>query len=88
MGGALYPSSSVILYQPYIIFDGFMDVMRVNDSGGTANIVLNCESQLISLERPNTRRYTPEDQKIDFPNDLGLDYVAGLQDDEIIWGRG
>tara|TARA_Y100000114_G_scaffold150652_1_gene166395 strand:- start:802 stop:1719 length:918 start_codon:yes stop_codon:yes gene_type:complete len=88
MGGSLLPSSSIILGQPYTIFDGFMDVMRLNDSGGNANIALNCESQLVALERPNTRRYTPEDQKIDFPNDEGLDYVAGLQDDEIIWGRG
>tara|TARA_R100001460_G_scaffold2629_1_gene8370 strand:- start:5439 stop:6392 length:954 start_codon:yes stop_codon:yes gene_type:complete len=88
MGGSLSPSSDIIIYQPYTIFDGFMDVMRLSDSGGTANISVNCESQLIALERPNTRRYTPEDQKIDFPNDEGLDFVAGLQDDEIVWGRG
>ena len=88
MGGSIIMNTDIIIYQPYTIFDGFMDVMRLNDSGGTANIALNCESQLIALERANTRRYTPEDQKIDFPNDEGLDYVAGLQDDEIIWGRG
>ena len=88
MGGQIYGSGDIIIYQPYTIFDGFMDIMRLNDSGGTANIVVNCESQLIALERPNTRRYTPEDQKIDFPNDKGLEYVAGLQDDEIVWGRG
>ena len=88
MGGQLYGSSNIVIYEPYTIFDGFMDVMRLTDSGGTANIALSCESQLIALERPNERRYTPEDQKIDFPTDEGLDYVAGLQDDEIVWGRG
>ena len=88
MGGEIYMSTGIVIYQPYTIFDGFMDIMRLNDSGGTANISVSCESQLIALERPNTRRYTPEDQKIDFPDDKGLEYVAGLQDDEIIWGRG
>tara|TARA_R100000329_G_scaffold150419_2_gene143300 strand:- start:41 stop:994 length:954 start_codon:yes stop_codon:yes gene_type:complete len=88
MGGSVVGYSSIIVSDTYTIFDGFMDVMRLTDSGGKANISVNCENQLIALEKPNTRRYTPEDQKIDFPNDKGLEYVAALQDDEVIWGRG
>ena len=88
MGGSLTGYSSIIVSDPYTIFDGFMDIMKVNDSGGRANIALDCESQLIALEKPNTRRYTPEDQKIDFPNDKGLEFVASIQDDEVVWGRG
>tara|TARA_Y100000114_G_C11746366_1_gene321816 strand:+ start:792 stop:1745 length:954 start_codon:yes stop_codon:yes gene_type:complete len=88
MGGSVIGYNSIIVSDSYTIFDGFMDVMRVNDSGGKANISLNCENQLIALEKPNIRRYTPEDQKIDFPTDKGLEYVAALQDDEVVWGRG
>jgi hypothetical protein len=40
---------------------------------------------MIDLLRPKTRRYTGEDQKIDFPSDLGFDFVPELQDQQIIW---
>ena len=88
MGGTVEASGDIIVSDPYTIFDGFMDVMKVEDSGETATVNVSCESSLIALERAKTRRYTPEDQAIDYPNDKGFEYVAALQDDEIIWGRG
>lgn len=88
MGGSITGYSSVIVSDPYTIFDGFMDIMELSDSGNKANITLRCESQLISLQKTNVRRYTPEDQKIEYPNDLGLEYVTSIQDDEVVWGRG
>ena len=33
------------------------------------------------------RRYTSEDQKIDYPNDKGLEFVAEIAEKEIVWGR-
>tara|TARA_R110002020_G_scaffold437862_1_gene648191 strand:+ start:925 stop:1827 length:903 start_codon:yes stop_codon:yes gene_type:complete len=88
MGGTVTGTDSLIVSDPYTIFDGFIDVMKVEDGGETANVSVACESSLIALERPKVRRYTPEDQAIDYPNDKGFEYVAALQDDEIIWGRG
>jgi len=41
---------------------------------------------LIDLERARVRRYTPEDQKINFPNDKGLDFVSDLTDKVVQWG--
>jgi hypothetical protein len=64
-----------------------MDTMGIEDSGDTANIGLTAESRLIDLERSRERRYTSEDQKIDYPNDKGLEFIADLQDKEIVWGR-
>ena len=40
---------------------------------------------MIDLQRPKSRRYTKEDQQIDFPTDLGFDFVPELQDIQIIW---
>ena len=88
MGGTVAGNGDRVISDPYTIFDGFMDVMKVEDSGDTATVGVSSESQLISLERPLVKRYTPEDQAITYPNDKGLEYVAGIQDDEIIWGRG
>jgi len=69
------------------MFSGRMDTMSIKDSGDTANISLTAESRLIDLERSRERRYTSEDQKIDYPNDKGLEFIADLQNQEIVWGR-
>ena len=33
------------------------------------------------------RRYTPEDQKLDYPLDEGFSSVASLQDKQVAWGK-
>ena len=42
---------------------------------------------LIDLEKPSNKRYTSEEQKAIYPDDLGLDFVVDLQDMPIAWGR-
>ena len=42
---------------------------------------------MIDLERARVARYTSGYQKSAYPGDLGLDFVEGLQDKEITWGR-
>jgi hypothetical protein len=80
-------SSGAVVADPYLIFDGRMDVMTIDDTGETATISLSAESRLIDLQRPRISRYTPEDQKAEHPNDTGLDYVPVIQDVAIQWGR-
>ena len=82
--GAL--SSGAVVADPTLIFDGRMDVMTIEDSGDTCTISLTLESRLIDLERSRVRRYTTEDQKINFSNDKGFDYVADLTDKQVNWG--
>ena len=83
--GAL-DSSNAVVSDPYLLFSGRMDLMSIDDSGDTANINVTAESRLIDLDRTRERRYTSEDQKIDFPNDKGLEFITDLQDKEIVWG--
>lgn len=74
---------------PYLAFSGRMDVMDIDEGPEVSTISLSCENRLVDLERPKIRRYTSEDQKIDFPSDLGLDFVAGINDGKsVIWGKG
>lgn len=70
------------------IFSGLMDQMNIEDTGQTLTVEVTVENRLIDLERPRVRRYTSEDQKRFYPNDLGFDFVNDLQDKEIVWGRG
>jgi hypothetical protein len=80
-------SGGSIVADPILQFEGRLDVPAIEDGPETATISISYESELIDLERARERRYTPEDQAIDFPGDLGFDYVAALQDAQITWGR-
>ena len=83
--GAL--SSGAVVADPYVLFSGRMDTMTIDDSGTAADITVTAESRLIDLDRARNRRYTTEDQKIDYPDDKGLEFIADLQDKQILWGR-
>lgn len=71
---------------PVLLYKGRMDVMETEEDGETATIRLASESRARSVQDKNERRWTPEDQHIDFPNDKGFDQVAALQDTEIVFG--
>ena len=84
--GAL-DSVGAVVSSPYELFSGFMDTMVIADEAETASHSITLENRLVDFERARVRRYTSEDQKIDFPNDKGLEFVADLQEKEILWGR-
>jgi hypothetical protein len=81
-------SSNTFVTDPIILFRGFMDIMSINESAETATIGVTVENRLIDFERPRVFRYTSEDQKIKYPDDLGFDFVNDLQDKKIRWGSG
>lgn len=85
---ALFNTSGAIIADPLLLFSGRMDQCLVEDSGTTASITVSAESRLVDLQRSRERRYTDEDQQSLFSGDLGLEFVAGLQDREILWGAG
>ena len=76
-----------LIADPVPVFAGRMDIMKITDAGDSAQVRLTCESRLVDLRRPRERRYTAEDQKELYPDDRGLNYVAGLQDREVAWGK-
>ena len=78
-------SAGTFTVDPYLIFDGVIDVCPIEDSGSTATISVKLEKELID-SRARGRRYTHEDQQIDHAGDLGFEYVAGLADKQITWG--
>lgn len=80
-------AANAVISSPVTVFSGFMDTMVINDSAETATIQVNVENRLIEFERTRIRRYTAEDQKIDYPNDKGLEFVAEMAEKEIVWGR-
>jgi hypothetical protein len=86
---ALDLSTGAVICDPDndLLFNGRTDVPVIDEDGQTATISITAENRLIDLERARERRYTPEDQHIDYPGDKGFDYVVSLQSQDIIWGR-
>jgi len=80
-------ANGAINNDPYVVFKGQMDQMSIQESGETATVVIDCESRLVDLEMARVRRYTSEDQKIDYPNDKGLEFIADLQNKQVVWGK-
>lgn len=83
--GCLNDEHSVI-ESPINIFSGRMDVISLSEGAESSALTITVESRLIDLEKPRLRRYTSEDQKINFPDDKGLDFVASIQEINISWG--
>lgn len=69
-------------------FDYRMDTMQIEGTPDQSRITLTAEPYLASLERARVRRYTHDDQQIEFPSDLGLEFVPSIQNIELKWGRG
>lgn len=84
--GVLNTSGQVIA-DPYMIFEGKMDTMSIAQAADKSSVTITAESSLIDLNRTRVRRYTSEDQKIEYPNDRGLDFVPSIQQMDITWGR-
>lgn len=83
---ALLDSAGAIYGAPYLAFQGRLDVPVIDEAGDTATISISYESRLADLDKPRIRRYTDEDQRAEYPTDLGLQYIAQIQDKRITWG--
>ena len=80
-----FDSSRAIIADPILIFAGTMDVMPIRDEGATATVSVVAESEIRSLTRASTRKWTSMDQKAFYPNDKGFDEVPQIQDDSVLW---
>lgn len=69
------------------MFSGQMNTMTIEDSGETSTVSILVDSKLVELERASNRRYTSESQKSRHSGDTFFDYVAKLQDRQLVWGR-
>jgi len=86
MFGALNVSTGAII-GAHEIFAGLLDDMRIQRGSQAVTITVAVENKLVTLQRPNVRRYTSANHKLRHPTDTFFDFVQALQDKEIAWGR-
>lgn len=79
---ALFDTSGNLIEDPYQAFAGRVDAIDMEEGGkdNTCAITVSVESRMIDLQVSNERRWTAEDQKIDWPNDTAYDFVEQLQE--------
>lgn len=80
--------TGAIIADPFKAFEGRLDVPDIVDEGERCTISVRYESRLIDLDRSRERRYTTEDQQLDYASDRGFDFVPSIQDAVITWGNG
>lgn len=83
--GGVVLLETVLFDEPFRIFSGFMDNIEIVDSGEESLLRLNVENILIIGQRTKVERYTDEDQRKRFPEDIGLSFINQLQDKEVVW---
>jgi hypothetical protein len=83
----VYDDTGALIADPVCAFSGRMDQPTLDVTGATASISINCESRLVEMNVAVDRRYTNEDQQLDFPGDRGFEFVNGIQEAQIYWGR-
>ena len=82
---AVQDGDRALIADPYLIFKGEADLMRIQVEEETAQIGVTVENELIDLFKARERNYTPEDQKTIYPSDKGLDFIKAIQDSAIVW---
>ena len=80
-------ASNALIANPYLMFEGKLDIPAISEEGETSMVSITYESRLINLQRTRESRYTHEEQKLEYPNDMGCEYVAAMKDVTLTWGR-
>lgn len=80
-------SSASLIADPLTSWAGRMDQPTIAASGTDATITINCENRLLDMNVAVDRRYTNEDQQMDYPGDLAFSFVNAIQEMTIFWGH-
>ena len=83
----LMDDAGAIIVDPYKSFSGRVDTCDIEENGETATIQIGVENRRIEQKRARIRRWTHEDQQLEYAGDKGFEYVSSLQELILTWGR-
>lgn len=76
-----------LIPNPITSWAGRTDQPTITVDGDSATISITCENRLVVMNNSVERRYTDADQKRDYPDDRGFEFVNAIQNVTIYWGR-
>ena len=80
-------ASNDIVADPYMIFEGKLDIPSIQEEGELSTITITYESRLIDLQRPRETRFTDQEQKREYEGDRGCEFVPAMKEITLTWGR-
>ena len=80
-------SGGSLVADPLPSWAGRTDQPTIDVAPDVVTISIACENRLVDMDVPADRRLTNEDQQMDWPGDLGLQFVDGLQEAALVWGQ-
>lgn len=75
-----------IVDAPILRYAGRMDQPTILEGTDTSTIFISVENRLAYLQRRIERRFTDRDQRLQYPANTGLAYVAWTMDWNGAWG--
>jgi hypothetical protein len=72
---------------PTVCFAGRMDEPTIDEGTESCTITIACENRMALLQQSHERRYTDQEQRRDYPNDCGFQYVNTIQNWVSTWGQ-
>jgi hypothetical protein len=80
-------TTRAIIGSPVVCFSGRVDAPTIEESTETCTITIACENRMALLNQQHERRYTDQEQRRDYPNDRGFEYVSLIQNYVATWGQ-
>jgi hypothetical protein len=69
-------SAGAVIADPFQSFAGRMDVPNIDEGAETSTVSITVENSLIDLQRNKERRYTHDDQQLDFGQPLAISTIS------------
>ena len=83
---AFFDNAGNIVDAPILCYAGRMDQPTILEGTDTSTISISVENRLADLQRRIERRFTDRDQRLEYPADTGLAYIAWTMDWNGAWG--
>jgi hypothetical protein len=80
-----FDANGNLILDPTQVFFGALDVPTITDDAVTCSIAITAENPLISLNLAPNRQFDDMDQQIYVPGDLGMSFIAALQNLQLYW---
>lgn len=75
-----------VIPDPYLFVDSQLDYQTLNaDEQSNAQIQITARMGFYTLQRGIDEAWTPQNHKLTYPNDIGLDMIPGLQNQDLLW---
>lgn len=83
----MFNSSGSIIADPFVLWEGGLDVPKILDTDRELTIGLSYVSAMVILKRAREWRYTDQQQQTLFSGDKGFEFVTALSQWSGFWGN-